>query len=107
LEGIMTALGILMWVAIGALIALIGVVIRGRRIYMAKSDPSVYGVWLDRECLVRKEGEMSRCIVVAVSHKGAVAVRSIEDGSGRHAKWIPKEKVPERVRWVRSGEWEE
>ena len=103
METVMTALAILMWIALGAAIALLGVVLRGRHAWkMARADGSaMFGIWLDRECDVLKGDGWHRCRVVAVSHKGAIAVRDATDTSGRHAKWIAKDEVTERVRWVK------
>jgi len=98
-----TVLAILMWMALGAAIALACVVLRGRRLWKRGSveGGEMFGAWLDRPCSVRLKGEWTDgWSVVAVSHKGAVAVR--KDGAKR-AKWIPKEDVPERVRWTVSG----
>lgn len=103
---VMTALAILMWIALGAAIALLGVVFRGRRLWKLESErgSAEFGAWLDRECEVLEgNGEWRRCRVVAASHKGAIAVRDATDTSGRHAKWIAKDEVPERVRWVKGG----
>ena len=62
-----------------------------------RREPNIYGGWLGKACIVEQHGEWT-CgwTVVAVSHKGAVAVR--KEGAKR-SKWIPKENVPERVRW--------
>lgn len=103
---VMTALGVLMWMALGALIALVCVSLRGRRLWrgMASDGSALFGALLDTECDVLKgDGEWHRCRVVAVSHKGAIAVRNVSDPSGRHAKWIPRDEVPERVRFVNGG----
>ena len=95
-----TMLAIAIWMALGAAVALLVVVLRGRALWRRKAEPVVYGEWLGRECLVLKGDGWRRCRIVAVSWRGAVAVRNVTDASGRHAKWISKDKVPERMRWV-------
>ena len=54
--------------------------------------------WLDRTCWYRRdEGEpWQECVVVAVSHKGAVALRSPEM---RKALWVRRWLVKRCVRW--------
>lgn len=104
---VMTVLAVLMWMALGALIALACVSLRGRRRWrsMASKGSSLFGLLLDSECEVLKgDGEWHRCRVVAVSHRGALAVRNVSDTSGKHARWIPKDEVPEKVRWKGSGD---
>lgn len=71
----------------------------GKRL-LREHDPISFGYLLDRECDVLKgDGEWHRGVVVAVSHKGAIAVRNVGDGSGKHAAWVPKDEVSERVRF--------
>lgn len=97
---IWTILAVLIWMALGATAALACMALRGYRLWRG-GPRSEFGGWLDHECEVLKgDGEWRRCVVVAVSHKGAVAVRNASDGSGRHAKWIAADRVPEIVRWV-------
>ena len=64
-------------------------------------DPvgNVYGRWLDRICWVDDHGEWEECRIVAVSHRGAVAVRKV-DGDGDKARWIPKYQVSRRVSFL-------
>lgn len=92
------------WTLLAALVfVLIGVVlgIVGSLAWTLRADENPYGAWLDRECDVLKgDGEWRRCTVVAVSHKGAISVRNSGNDTGRHARWIPKEEVEGRVRWV-------
>lgn len=100
MEAIMTALAIALWMALGAAIALLCVVLRGRRLWRRGSaeGAAIFGAWLDRPCSVQLNGRWTDgWSIVAVSHKGAVAVR--REGASR-AKWIPKQDVPERVRWT-------
>lgn len=101
-----TILSILIWVALGAAIGATAFTIwhyrLGKRL-LENRDPISFGYLLDRECEVLKGDGWHRCIVVAVSHKGAIAVRNVGNGSGKHAKWIGKEQVPERVRWEIGG----
>ena len=107
MDTVLTILAIALWMALGAAIALgvayAAIVRRGRRAWKEASTggSAMFGWWLDRPCSVQLKGKWTDgWSVVAVSHKGAVAVR--RDGAKR-AKWIPKEDVPERVRWTVSG----
>lgn len=100
-----TVLAILLWVALGAAIGIAAFTVwhyrLGKRL-LRERDPISFGYLLDRECDVLKgDGEWHRCVVVAVSHKGAIAVRNAASKSGKHARWISKDEVPERVRWVK------
>ena len=100
----MTVLAILLWMALGALIALICVAIRGRRLWGRMTEEGAeFGAWLGRKCMARvgNEKEWHERTVVAVSHKGAVCVRRPD---AKRGKWISKEEVPERVRWEVDGE---
>lgn len=106
METVMTALAILMWIALGAAIGIAAFTAWHYRLgkkLLREHDPVSFGYLLDRECDVLKGDGWRRCRVVAVSHKGAIAVRDATDTSGRHAKWIAKDEVPERVRWVKGG----
>lgn len=95
-----TVLAALCWMLLGAAIALGAVILRGRRKW-TRAEPCEYGALLGRRCMVRKgDGTWRECVVIAVSWKGAMCVRNTADGSGRHGKWIPKESVPERVRFA-------
>ena len=87
-------LAVLMWVALGAGISLVCVVLRGRRIWK-NGDPQLYGSLLGRKCRTELRGEWIECTVVAVSWKGAMAVRHAD----WKAFWIAKEDVADRVRW--------
>ena len=102
-----TVLAILMWIALGFALGVIAFTawhVRLGKKLLRERDPISFGYLLDRECDVLKgDGRWHRCKVVAVSHRGAVAVRNATDGSGKHAKWIAAEDVPERVRWTVSG----
>ena len=103
---IWTAIGIVFWILVGALIAVVCIEIRGRMLWKkhVEDGGTEFGLWLEKECEARFSGKWRKCRIVAVSHKGAVAVRSIDDESGHNAKWIPKEQVPERVRWIEEDE---
>lgn len=64
-----------------------------------RGSRSVYSDWLGRTCWVRPlsgRGEWEEHVVVAVSWKGAVCVRGVDnlDGTGY---WISKKSVPFRV----------
>lgn len=49
------------------------------------------------EAKVYEDSEWESMVVVAVSWKGSVAVRPVRDLSAK-ARWIRKERVPQRVR---------
>ena len=91
-----TVLAIIAWMLLGAAIAVIAQAVRGW-LLRKRSEQNIYGGWLGKACSVELHGEWTGgWTVVAVSHKGAVAVR--KEGAKR-SKWIPKENVPDRVRW--------
>ena len=49
---------------------------------------------LGRECLLRQpDGQWEPMRVVAVSHRGRLALRPSGDASGRHARWIDADKA--------------
>lgn len=102
MEWIGTAVAALWWMLLGAAIGTCAFaawhVRRGKRLW-ERRDPVSFGLLLGAEADVLKGDGWHRCRIVAVSHKGAVAVRNVTDRSGRHAKWIPHDKVPERVRF--------
>lgn len=70
-------------------------------------EPDGYGTWLGRPCWMwgrtwSKQGKVYDWVkyrVVAVSHKGGIAIRRWDDDSGRHAFWVDKDLVPQMVRW--------
>lgn len=101
-----TVLAVFVWIALGAALGIAAFTIwhyrLGKRL-LREREPISFGYLLDKECEVLKGDGWHRCIVVAVSHKGAIAVRNAANGSGKHARWIPKEQVPERVRWEIGG----
>lgn len=71
----------------------------------ARPDPDAnpYAGWLGRECWVRPAQRPSRwthCVVVAVSWKGAVAVRDWDRMDGDGGRWIKKQNVGWRVRFT-------
>lgn len=93
---ILTVIGIIWWMLLGAAIAMGIFAWRGKRMY-SDSDPIWhYRCWLGRRCEVKKDGGWHRCVVVAVSWKGGVNVRKLEGGK---AWWVQKDKVEELVRW--------
>ena len=96
---LVAAVGIAWWTLFGAALALGMMIWRGRRLYSDENPLTRYRFWLGRRCSVKAARGWLDCTVVAVSHKGAVAVREESDKSGRHAFWVPKEKVAERVAW--------
>lgn len=94
---------IIWWMLVGAAVTLSVIAARGKRIYSDMDPLNKYRYWLGRRCEVKvlhgKDKGWHACAVVAVSHKGAVAVRKLSDESGRHAFWVSKDKVGERVIW--------
>ena len=102
LENIFTCLAVLFWVGIGAAI---GVGWSAIRVATTLEDEPVHAphAWmLGKPCWVNEYGDYRKYRVVAVSHKGAVAIREWDDLSGKHAKWIRKEQVEKG--WLRFGE---
>ena len=95
----------LLWMALGAAIALAAMYACGRRLhakgYRRAIVENPYGLLLGRKCKVLKgDGTWRECEVVAVGHKGSLCVRNL---TSSHGKWISKEKVPERVRFEEGG----
>ena len=52
-----------------------------------------YAELLGKPCWINEGGDYSKFRVVAVSHKGAVAIRRWDDTSGRGAKWFRAKDV--------------
>lgn len=68
-----------------------------------------YGRWLERTCWVRplsRPDRWRKCVVVAVSWRGAVCVREA-DKLDQDGYWIKKQNVEWRVRWAAPTETEE
>lgn len=120
MEHVLTALAILFWMALGALIAVTAIAVAranspamfsedeineavelARRVEAQRFAP--FSELLGKPCWVKSgHGNQARWRkhrVVAVSHKGAICVRPWSDGSGRGAFWVPKGKVDAKVRW--------
>lgn len=83
--------------------AMLGTAIVAMVICRCLNDPVEYGKWLGRPCWMRnryrKGKRWLKYRVVAVSHRGGIAVRKWDDDSGQHAFWIDKERVPTTVRF--------
>ena len=83
--------------------ALVGITAVSLIVSQSLNRRSDFGAWLGMPCWIRnpyRKGKRWRKYrVVAVSHKGGIAVRKWDDESGHHAFWIDKERVPERVRF--------
>lgn len=87
-----TGLAILIWMGLGATIAVgaMAVVTVSRD---DEPDYAPYAWMLGKTCWMVVNGDFEKFRVVAVSHKGAVAIRRWDDDSGKHAKWIPEKHV--------------
>jgi len=62
----------------------------------SRDDPREYAkyAWmLGAPCWMVVNGDFEKFRVVAVSHKGAVAIRGWDDESGKRAKWVPAKYV--------------
>lgn len=99
MESIFTALAILIWVGVGALIALCVWMWDERRKAKAEPDYSPFAILLGKPCWRNVNGDYEKFRVVAVSHKGAVAVRPWDDDSGRGARWVPKGTAQRNLRF--------
>lgn len=96
-----TALAILFWMGCGAAIGIgaMGFLVVGK---MGDEDLICpYGKLLGKPCWANVNGDYYKYRVVAVSHKGAVAIRDWDDDSAK-AVWINKQKVMKG--WLRFGE---
>ncbi len=73
----------------------------GVRVRPEESPCDVYREWLGRECWVRPCSRIAwrRCVVVAVSWRGAVCVRDADRVHEDSGRWIKKQSVGWRVRW--------
>lgn len=101
MNNLFTALAILIWMGLGAAIGIgaMAVLVVGGEDELLLCP---YGKLLGMPCWLNEGGDYVKYRVVAVSHKGAVAIRKWEDDSGKHAKWINKSKV--RQGCLRFGE---
>lgn len=66
---------------------------------VAPKNPYAHLLGKEVEARVYEASDWERMVVVAVSWKGAVAVRRVSD-PGSKARWIHKSKTAERVRMV-------
>ena len=92
MSNLWTGLAILIWTGLGAAIGVGAMAV----LTVARGDEPEYAPYahlLGMPCWMVEYGDWSRFRVVAVSHKGAVAIRRWDDASGRHARWINKETV--------------
>ena len=92
MSNVWTALAILFWMGVGAAVAVgaMGVLVASRD---DGPDYAPYAWMLGKPCWMVVNGDFEKFRVVAVSHKGAVAIRRWDDDSGKHAKWIRKQHV--------------
>ena len=97
-----TALAIFIWVGLGAAIVLFAWMFVERRRMRDEPSYAPHAELLGKPCWMVEGGDYSKVRVVAVSHKGSVAIRRWEDDSGRHAKWITHKQVAKG--WLRFGE---
>lgn len=93
MNSIWTGIAILFWMGIGGAIGIgaMAVLVVGRE--SDEPDYAPYSWMLGKTCWMVENGDFEKFRVVAVSHKGAVAIRRWDDDSGKHAKWIPEKHV--------------
>lgn len=93
MSNLWTGLAILIWMGLGATIGIgaMAVLVVGRD--SDEPDFPPYSWMLGQPCWMVVNGDFEKFRVVAVSHKGAVAIRRWDDDSGKHVKWIPKRHV--------------
>lgn len=93
MNNLFTALAILIWMGLGAAI---GMAATAFCIVGKDDEPSIYAPHaelLGKPCWLNEGGDYSKFRIVAVSHKGSIAIRRWDDDSGRHAKWIPHGQI--------------
>lgn len=85
-----TALAILFWMGCGAAIGIgaMAVLVVGRDGEIGETAYAPHAELLGRPCWLNEGGEYSKFRIVAVSHKGSIAIRRWDDDSGKHAKWV-------------------
>lgn len=93
MSSVWTGIAILFWIGVGAAVGIgaMGVMMAGRD--SDEPDYAPYSWMLGKPCWMVVNGDFEKFRVVAVSHRGAVAIRRWDDDSGKHAKWIRKGEV--------------
>lgn len=79
---------------VASLVVLLAALLIGRHRWYT----STYASWLERTCVVTIGARSYLAKCVAVSHRGAVAVRGMTVHN-RKTVWIPKDDVQRCVRW--------
>ena len=93
IEQVFTWLAIFIWIGVGAVIVLaIWMAVEHRR-GKAQPEYAPFAELLGKPCWINEGGDYTRFRIVAVSHKGSVAVRRWDDDSGKHAKWVPHGRI--------------
>ena len=93
IEQVFTWLAIFIWVGLGAIIVLAIWVMVERRREKTRIEYAQFAELLGKPCWMNESGDYSKFRIVAVSHKGSVAVRRWDDDSGKHAKWIHRNQI--------------
>lgn len=92
MNNLFTALAILIWMGLGAAI---GIAATALCIVGKDDEPSAYAPHaelLGKPCWLNEGGDYSKYRVVAVSHKGSIAIRRWDD-SGKSTKWVRHRKI--------------
>lgn len=104
IEQVFTWLAIFIWVGLGAVIVLAAWMVVEHKREKARIDYAPFAELLGKPCWMNEGGDYSKFRVVAVSHKGSVAVRRWDDDSGKHAKWVRRSQVEKGcIRFDESG----
>ena len=93
IEQVFTWLAIFIWIALGAVIVLAIWMVVERKREKAQPEYAPFAELLGKPCWMNEGGDYSKFRIVAVSHKGSVAVRRWDDDSGKHAKWIRRNQI--------------
>jgi hypothetical protein len=93
IEKMFVWLAVFVWMALGAAIVLAFWALSERRRAGQAPEYAPYAELLGKPCWVNEGGEYSKFRIVAVSHKGAMAIRRWEDTSGKGAKWLRAKDV--------------
>lgn len=101
IEQVFTWLAIFIWVGLGAIIVLAIWVTVERRREKARIEYAPFAELLGKPCRMNEGGEWGKYRVVAVSHKGSVAIR--RSGASAGAEWIDKKVAKGALRFGDDG----